>query len=111
MLASPEYQSHFQTDADFVQSLYQNLLHRTASTAEVDAYLAIRPQLGRTGVAGGFLSSAEFSSDEVVDDYTQLLHRAQPPSAAEVNGWVGSGLDLLTIDAAFAASPEFQISG
>jgi hypothetical protein len=111
MLASPEYQSHFQTDADFVQSLYQNLLHRTASTAEVDGYLALLPQLGRASVAGGFLSSSEFRGDEVVDDYTQLLHRAQPPSANEVNGWVSSGLDLLTIDAAFATSPEFQMNG
>jgi hypothetical protein len=111
MLASPEYQSHFQTDADFVQSLYQNLLHRPPSTAEVNGYLPLVAQLGRAAVAQGFLFSTEFRGDEVVDDYTKLLHRAQPPSAAEVNGWVGSNLDLLTIDTYFAASSEFQMNG
>jgi hypothetical protein len=109
MLASPEYQSRFPTDASFVQSLYQNLLHRTPSTAEVNSYLALLPQVGRAGVAAGFLSSPEFRGDEVMDDYIQLLHRT--PSPAEVNGWVGSNLDLLSIDAFFAASPEFQFDG
>jgi hypothetical protein len=109
MLASPEYQSHFQADADFVQSLYQNLLQRTPGTSEVDAYLAFLPQVGRAGVAAGFLSSAEFRGDEVMNDYTLLLGRA--PSTAEVNGWVGTNLDLLTIDTFFAASQEFQTNG
>jgi CSLREA domain-containing protein len=111
MLASPEYQSHFASDASFVQSLYQNLLHRTGSNAEVSGWLALLPQRGRADVAQSFLSSPEFRGAEVRDDYAQLLHRAQPPSAAEVNGWVGSGLDLLTIDTLFAASPEFQMNG
>jgi hypothetical protein len=109
MLASPEYQSHFPTDSSFVQSLYQNLLHRTGSNAEVAQWLALLPQLGRGGVAQAFLSSPEFRAAEVNDDYTQLLHRT--PAAAEVNAWVGSGLDLLTIDTVFAGSPEFQMNG
>jgi hypothetical protein len=111
MLASPEYQSHFPGDAAFVQSLYQNLLHRTGSNAEVSQWVALLPQLGRAGVVQGFLSAPEFRAWEVGDDYTQLLDRTQPPSAAEVNGWVGSGLDLLTIDTLFATSPEYQANG
>jgi hypothetical protein len=47
----------------------------------------------------------------VKDDYAQLLHRTPPPSAAEVKGWVGSGLDLLTINILFAGSAEFQRNG
>jgi hypothetical protein len=109
MLASPEYQSRFPTNSSFVQSLYQNLLHRTGSTAEVNAWVAQLPQLGRAGVAQKFLLSQEFRADEVSDDYTQLLHRT--PSTAELNGWVNSGKDLLTIDALFAASQEFQVDG
>jgi hypothetical protein len=109
MLAAPEYQSHFQTNSDFVQSLYQNLLQRTPDASEVNAYLTLLPQLGRAAVARGFLSSSEFRGDEAGSDYTQLLGRA--PSAAEVNGWVGSNLDLLTIDTFFAASSEFQMNG
>jgi hypothetical protein len=45
----------------------------------------------------------------VGDDYAQLLHRT--PSGAEVSAWVSSGLDLLTIDALIAASPEYQQNG
>ena len=111
MLASPEYQSHFASDAAFVQSLYQNLLLRTGSNAEVSAWATLLPQLGRAGVAQDFLLSQEFRDWEVGDDYTQLLDRKLPPSAAEVSGWVGAGLDLLTIDTLFAASPEYQTNG
>ena len=64
---------------------------------------------GRRGE--GFLSSTEFRGLEVNDDYTQLLDRTQPPSAAEVNSWVGTRLDVLTIDALFAGSPEYQMNG
>jgi hypothetical protein len=109
ILASAEYQSHLPTDSAFVQSLYQNLLHRMGSSTEVSQWVAVLAQLGRAGVAQQFLSSPEFRAGEVGDDYAQLLHR--PPSAAEVNGWAGSRLDLLTMDTLFAAAPEFQVKG
>jgi hypothetical protein len=67
--------------------------------------------MGRAGVANAFLSSQEYRTVEVIDDYTKLLDRAQPPSAAEVSGWVGAGFDLLTIDAHIAGSPEYQMDG
>jgi hypothetical protein len=109
ILASPEYQSHANADADFVESLYLNLLHRGGAWAEASGWLTQMPQIGRSGVAQALLSSAEFRAWEVSDDYAQLLHRT--PSPAEVNAWVGSGLDLLTIDTVFAASAEFQLNG
>jgi hypothetical protein len=109
ILASPEYQSHFPTDSSFVRSLYQNLLHRTANYAEVSAWSPPLLQVGPAGVAQDFLLSQEFRDWEVGDDFTQLLHRA--PSTAEVNNWVGTGLDILTIDALVAGSPEFQQNG
>jgi hypothetical protein len=73
--------------------------------------VAALPQLGRSGVAQAFLSSQEFRDWEVGDDFAQLLHRAQPPSAAEVSGWAGGGLDILAIDALMASSAEFQQDG
>jgi hypothetical protein len=109
MLASPEYQSRFPTDSSYVQSLYQNLLNRTGSSAEVNSWLSQLPQLGRAGVAPGFLSSPEFRTDEANNDYTWFLHRTG--SSADVNSWVSSGKDLLTIDSLFAASLEFQSNG
>jgi len=109
MLASPEYQARFPTDTSFVQSLYENLLQRMGSHAEVNGWVAKLPQLGRAGVAQGFLLSQEFRGDEVQDDFMQLLHRTG--STTDVNNWVSTGKDLLTIDALFAGSPEFQVNG
>jgi hypothetical protein len=109
MLGSSEYRSHYQTDYDYVQSLYQNLLHRTGSTAEINGWVNQLPALGRAGLAQTLLWSQEFRGWEVGDDYTQLLHRT--PAAGEVSGWAGSGLDLLTLDAVFAGSLEFQGNG
>jgi hypothetical protein len=109
MLASSEYQSRFPTGSSFVKSLYQNLLHRTGSTAEINSWVAQLPQLGRAGAAQAFLFSQEYRADEVNDDYTNLLHRT--PSTTEVTNWVNSGKDILTIDILFAGSPEFQVNG
>jgi hypothetical protein len=109
ILTSPEYQSHYQNDGDFVQSLYPNLLRRTGSDAEIGGWLSKLPQVGRGGVAQAFLESQEFRDWEVADDYAQLLNRT--PSPDEVNTWVGSGLDTLTIDAYFAASTEYVQNG
>jgi hypothetical protein len=109
MLASPEYQSRFPTDSSFVQSLYENLLRRPGTPADVSAWVAVLPRLGRAGVAQDFLSSPEFRAAQVDDDYAHLLHRT--PLAAELSAWVGSGLDLLTMDTLFAGLPEFQVNG
>jgi hypothetical protein len=109
ILGSKEYRSHFPTDSSFVQSLYQSLLHRTGSPAEIAGWVAQLPQLGRAGVAQAFLLSQEYRGDEVSHDYTQLLNRT--PSAAEISSWVGSGKDLLAIDVLFAGSLEFQLNG
>jgi hypothetical protein len=108
MLASAEYHGDFPTDTGFVQSLYQNLLQRTASDGEVAYWRGVLPQLGRAGVAQGFLASPEYRASEVRDDYTSLLKRKGPPTDAEVSYWVKSGLDELSIDILFAASAEFQ---
>jgi len=109
MLASPEYHSRFPTDSSFVESLYQNLLHRAGSTAEVNAWVAKLPQLGRAGVAQVFLLSQEYRAGEVGEDYTWFLHRTG--STADINSWVNSGKDILTIDILFAGSTEFQANG
>jgi hypothetical protein len=55
------------------------------------------------------MSRQEFRGWEVSDDDAQLLHRA--PSTADLNAWVRSGLDLLTIDGLFAGSLELQVNG
>jgi hypothetical protein len=111
LAASSEYQAHFATDAAFVQSLYQNLLQRTGSSGEVGQIVGQLASIGRAGAAQEFLFSQEYRGLQVTDDYTNLLQRDQPPAAAEVSYWVGSGLDLLTLDTIFAATQEFQQNG
>jgi hypothetical protein len=111
LLASAEYQSHFQSSTSFVQSLYQNLLQRVGSAGEISQAVAQLQQIGRAGLAREFLFSQEYRGLQVADDYAHLLRRSAPPTSSEVNYWTGSGLDLLTLDAVFATTQEFQQNG
>jgi hypothetical protein len=131
MTSSPEYMQRFAADAVFAQSLYMELLGRPGSNAEVAGWVklletpAAMGGLTRSMVVSGFLASGEFRGDVVRELYgfptpaalrvaglfPNLLHRAAAPSAAEVNGWVNSGMDLLTIEANIAGSGEFFTGG
>jgi hypothetical protein len=128
MVSGPEFASHANAlvggsnaGANFVQALYQVLLGRVATSSEVAGWGNALAVLGRSGVAGGLLSSPEFRDDlvgqlygapaapaeSVVSQYPDLLHRTSAPTAAEVGGWVNSGLDIRRIEQGFAASDEF----
>ena len=128
LIASPEFAARADAlvggtnpDANFVQSLYQLLLGRTASDAEVNGWLSTVAAQGRAAVAAAFLASGEFRTDAVrtfYGDPTQtpspwepwmvdLLHRTAAPSAAEVGAWVTSGTDSLTIEVTLAGSSEY----
>jgi CSLREA domain-containing protein len=92
-----------------VLALYQQLFQRTGSAAEVAYWVNQLPQLGRQGVARGFLGATECRTDVVTGDYTTLLHRAA--DAAGENYWVFSSLDMASIRIGFEASPEFFVNG
>src|SRR5207237_261020 len=92
-------------DERFIQALYQVLLNRTASAAEVSGWSAALPTLGAGGMAAGFVQSREFRALEVQALYSTLLQR--PADEAGLTGWVDSGLDLSTIRADIGASAEF----
>src|SRR5262249_31593704 len=109
MLASAEYQSHFPTDAAFIQSLYQNLLHRTGSNAEVAAWQPLLPQLGRGGVVPDFLSSGRVP---LLGGRGRLLSASGPrPAALGLRGQLLGKQRPGPIDTLFAASPEYQLNG
>jgi hypothetical protein len=91
-------------DERFIQSLYRLLLHRPATDAETSGWLSALPKLGRGGVAGQLLSSAEYRAQQVQSFYQELLRR--PGAAAEVATWANSPFDLLTIRLFFEARPE-----
>src|SRR5262249_30931185 len=109
------------SDSNFIQALYQLLLLRTPSTAEINAWLPILQSIGRRKVALGFVGSVEFRSDVVTqfyintpvvtELYVTLLDRVMPPSAAEVSSWVDSSRDILSIEVLFARSTEYFLDG
>jgi hypothetical protein len=87
-LSSAEYiADHHGTGAAWVRALYQDLLGRTPSQAEVDAWMNVLNQ-GRTPaqVAYGFATSPEREGDRVAGDYLTFLGRAA--SHAEFAGAV-----------------------
>jgi hypothetical protein len=115
ILGSQEYFNHAASipgvggapsDATFITALYTQILNRVPAPPEI-AYWMGQIGRGRATVALAFLLSPEYRSMVVQADYTQILRRPTPPSAAEVAGWVNSGLDITTIRIGFEASVEF----
>jgi hypothetical protein len=116
ILGSSEFYAHAQTrgftgsaNYQFVQALYQLLLNRTPSPAEVNGWVSSLGALGQQRVALAFLQSQEYRGDVVSRDYVNLLHRAGDPAA--VNSWIFSNLDLGSIRMDFEATPEFFTNG
>lgn len=101
----------FGSDGAFVQSLYVNLLNRRGADAEIAGWLVALANVGRSGVAAGFVQSVECREIVVRRHYAQILNRPGVVPDAEVDGWVNSGLDFLSIAIAMAGSPEFQANG
>ncbi|HYV37973.1 MAG TPA: hypothetical protein VE988_19970 [Gemmataceae bacterium] len=111
---SGEYHLLNGSDGSFVQSLAVNLLNRAAGTTnptELANWVAMVQAEGRATTVDSFLSSAEYRTVTLQHYYADLLNRSTPPAASEVNAWLGTGLDLLTIEVLFASGPEFQANG
>jgi|GEM_PF-4876081 len=88
LIGSSEYiQKHGGAGAGWVTGLYQDLLGRTPSQAEVNQWVqALANGVSEMAVAYGFAASAEREGIRVTADYQQYLGRS--PSAAELAGWV-----------------------
>jgi hypothetical protein len=135
-LSSPEFARRANTlsgvntnssNDNYVQALYQVVLGRSASVGDVDSWLPSVVGSGRQAVALAFLKSPEFRGDLVNAMYftaptirgtvplaallPDLLHRSVAPSAAEVNGWVKSGPDILNMENQIAGTPEAFTNG
>jgi hypothetical protein len=115
ILASAEFYAHAQTliasgtaDQRFVGALYQLLLTRTGTTAEVSAWVGDLPHQGHQGVALSFLQAPEYRTDLFTGYYNTLLHRA--PDVGLFN-WVLSTLDAATVRIGIESSPEFFTNG
>jgi hypothetical protein len=116
ILATSEFFNHAQTlgfggsaDSQYVQALYELLMHRAGGSAEVAGWVGDLPTQGRQGVALGFRGSAEFRTDQFEGYYNALLHR--PDDSAGLSAWLSSGADVFAARLGFEASPEFFTNG
>jgi hypothetical protein len=96
----------------WVQGMYQDLLLRPASAAEVAQWLAV---LGagtpESAVALGFAASPEREQLRIADSYRTFLGRE--PSAGEVSLWLDAfehGLSNEDLVAGFVGSKEYYVS-
>ena len=87
-IASPEYYANSGgTDAGWITKLYQHVLNRGPSTADIQGWQgALQGGANRDQVAMGFLLSTENLATVVNDQYLSLLHRGIDPAGRL--GWV-----------------------
>jgi parallel beta-helix repeat protein len=103
-----EFSAAFDANHRFVQALYQDVLQRSGSSAEIDAWVTLLPSIGQVGVANGIIHSYEALTREVNSVYVRFLGRAAEPGGLAY--WVGmlqSGRSLEEVTAGVIASPEF----
>jgi uncharacterized delta-60 repeat protein len=109
-IGSAEYiANHGGTGQGWVTGMYQDLLGRTPTAAEVQAWVnALNAGTPATAVALGFAASPEREGQRVRGNYQTYLGRA--PSTAEVEEWVNAfvgGVSNEDMVAGFVGSPEY----
>jgi hypothetical protein len=115
-LSSDEFYNHAQqmvatgtADQRYVTALYEFVLNRQPTSAELSSWVTALPTLGRAGVATAFVDSIEFREGVVAAFYVNLLSR--PADLAGLIAWASSNLDLQQIREAFLASDEAFMNG
>jgi len=115
LLGSAEFYNRAQTliasgtaQQRFVQALFQVLLYRTGSAADVQAWVNLMATVSTQGIAADFLATAEFRQNQFEGYYDSLLHRPSDPGLA---GWVNLGQDIDTVRIGFESTGEFYTNG
>src|SRR5262249_42684807 len=116
ILGSTEFYGRAQTlsgsgtqDERFVKALYQLLLKRSASSAELAGWGNVLPQLSRAGVALDFLNSVEYRPALFSSYYQSLLHR--PADPVGLSTWINTTTDPLAVRLGLESSPEYFTFG
>jgi hypothetical protein len=89
-----------------VNALYQTLLHRDPTTAELKSNLNRLKTQDRLLIARSVLKGAEFRELQVQRLYNDILKR--PGTDAEVSKWVNGKLDLQAISFRLLSSKEYR---
>jgi hypothetical protein len=112
-IGSDEYiASHGGTGQAWVTGMYQDLLGRTPSAAEVQGWVnALNSGTPPAAVALGFAASQERETQRVAANYQTYLGRSPRPDevALWVNGFLG-GLTNEGMVAGFVGSPEYYLN-
>ncbi len=99
--------SQDETDAAYVQSLYEDVLGRQATPAEVTTWTGAG--LSRLAEAVDFVLSSGANSRAIDDDYVAIMGR--PAVAADADSWLpflqGDGWTLDEVKETFLGSPGF----
>jgi hypothetical protein len=109
LTTSPEYfQDNGGTNTGFVTALYQDVLGRTPSQAELDGWVnALNNGASRLSVSVAFLTSTEYRTDLVTLDYNLYLGRNPDPTG--LAGWLtalNNGATDQMVLAGILGSPE-----
>jgi hypothetical protein len=109
-ILSPEYQSSHATNVSYVIGLYNDVLGRSAASAEISYWSqALLSSATRAQLAGAFLTSSESYTEILNQAYLNILHRS--PDAVGEQAWLAqlqSGKATpQDVSMAFLASGEF----
>jgi hypothetical protein len=109
LVSSQEFFEHGgSANEGFVYGLYTQVLHRGATRAEFEPWVALIDNgVSRESVAGAFLTSQEYRSDLVMSDYLTFLMR--PADAGGVTVWtnaLNAGATDQQVLASIFGSPE-----
>jgi hypothetical protein len=92
----------------FVQTLYNQILGRSGTLAELDPWVSLLGAQGQTAVVNGITKSAEALGRVVDQLYLRFLGRES--DAGGRSGWIGSlqgGGTLEAVESLFLTSPEY----
>jgi hypothetical protein len=92
LIGSPEYlKMHGGQGAEWIKSLYQDVLGRTPSPVEVNHWVGVlNAGTSTADIAYAFAGSTEHEGLRIASYYTSFLGRT--PTPLEVSSWVNSGL-------------------
>ena len=109
--ATGNFRANNPSETQFIGALYQALLNRTGSVAEIASWDATFTAGGYAAVAKGFLTSNAFRLNQFEGYYDALLHRPGDTAPQGLQGWAGSADDLTTVRTKFEATSEFYVNG
>jgi hypothetical protein len=110
LIDSAEFQADHPDNTGYVVALYNTILQRNPSGAELSSWTAaLQNGVSRDSVALAFMDSAEAYQLMLNCDYTNILHRSPDPAGEQawLSQLLSGSVSPATVSEAFLASDEF----